>query len=217
MSTYFYLPHCIIASLFSSTVCHSLSQNQVILARYFTFHHWPGYWLTQKVSVRPPPPPANYDHQGIFRGDARRYALAHRWCWHPWAIWRYMNGHADFEKACDLLENLYLVDNFVKNKVENCLLRWKRAFMDIMSICVPKTVLPDKSRPPWLSKPRIQSIRKRNLLFKKATTGSVIHIKGESTRSKVCYMFCQSKRAYFEKKILKIVDFLEISKLYIKR
>lgn len=51
-------------------------------------------------------------------------------------IWRY--AHADFDLACNMLDDLNLDTIFVENCIEECWNRWKEAFLSIMDKCIPK-------------------------------------------------------------------------------
>ena len=75
---------------------------------------------------------------------------------------------ADFGAACDLLDSLDMSYIFAEQSVDTCWSRWKEAFLNIMHICIPKSVLPDRMSVPWITKGIVQAIRKRNYYYKKA-------------------------------------------------
>ena len=54
--------------------------------------------------------------------------------------------------ACALLNNLDLRYIFEGNSIDTCWTRWKKAFIDIMHVCIPKASSPEKKALPWMTK-----------------------------------------------------------------
>ena len=75
---------------------------------------------------------------------------------------------------------------------------WMHQFMSIMNQFIPNCTLLSKRNLPWLTKPLINSIKKRNLLFKRAKkTGSFRNYK--IARNKTLADIRSAKLAYFRK------------------
>ena len=60
--------------------------------------------------------------------------------------------YADFEQACNMLDDLDLDSIFAKNSIEESWMRWKEVFLSIMDKCIPKVNLPDGRNLPWLAR-----------------------------------------------------------------
>ena len=67
-----------------------------------------------------------------------------------------------------------------------------------MEECIPRRTLPQRRNLPWLSKTIVQSMRKRNYLYRK-TKKSGNFCKYKKARNKTTAMLRASKKRYFEK------------------
>ena len=141
------------------------------------------------------PPLANSDHLGIIIDI---HCKPHRILRKRRVIWRY--NYADFDLACALLNNLDLRYIFEGNSIETCWTRWKKAFLDIMHVCIPKASLPEKKSLPWMTKQIVQLIRKRNYYFRKYKkyNCTTTYSRYKSLRNKVVTCLRQSKSNYFK-------------------
>ena len=79
-------------------------------------------------------------------------------------IWRY--AHADFDRACELIDMLDMDNIIDSNSVEKSWSNWKRTFMSIMENCVPKAQLPNRRNLSRLTKEIVKTIKKRNYYYK---------------------------------------------------
>ena len=77
--------------------------------------------------------------------------------------------------------------------------RWKDTFIAIMETCIPRILLPSRHNLPWLSKPLIQMIRKRNVLYKRARLPNdpEIALKYRTVRNKLVSELRIAKKKYF--------------------
>ena len=99
------------------------------------------------------PPLANSDHIGIslqVKSNIQTHIRVNKR-----VIWRY--AHADFDRACELIDMLDMVDS---NSVEKSWSNWKRTFMSIVEDCVPKAQLPNRRNLPWLTKEIVRTLKK---------------------------------------------------------
>ena len=74
-------------------------------------------------------------------------------------------------------------------------------FLSIMEQCIPKKVLPSKRRNlPWLNKHLIQSMRRRNCLFRnmKRSNNLIYKKQYKWVRNNVTYQLRQAKKKYFQ-------------------
>ena len=123
------------------------------------------------------PPLLNSDHLGLF--IRLRWQKSNRSTSHSSrTIWRY--DFADWDRACDLISSTDWESVLDFDDVNDCWLNLKSHFLEIIELCVPKAVLPKRQNLPWLTKPIIQAIRRRNLLFKQAK------LSGDFTKYKAC-------------------------------
>ena len=79
--------------------------------------------------------------------------------------------------------------------------KWKEAFLSTMESCIPKSTLPKRHNLPWLSKSLIQSMKKRNLLYKRAhaTNNPTIIAKYRSVRNSLVNKIKKAKSTYFRR------------------
>ena len=111
------------------------------------------------------PPLANSDHNGII------FALQNikpkpNPIKEPKKIWRY--NYADFNTALDMIAEIDWDTIFSSSDVDDCWMRWHTTFMRIMDACIPSATLRRRKNLPWLTKPVIQLMRRRNALFRAA-------------------------------------------------
>ena len=112
-------------------------------------------------------------------------------------VWIY--NHADWDRANELIENCDW-DALQGKDINESWSNWTRCgkFLLIMEECIPKKVLPQRRNIPWLSKTIVQSMRKRNNLYKRAKKlGSFCQYK--KIRNKTTAMLREAKKRYFEK------------------
>ena len=110
------------------------------------------------------PPLANSDHYGILsvfnkKVNKRRTKNKGR------RIWRY--SYADWDGANEAIEQFDWTTVMTQN-IDDTWENWLHQFMSIMNQFIPNCTLLSKRNLPWLTKPLINSIKKRNLLFKRA-------------------------------------------------
>ena len=134
------------------------------------------------------PPLSNSDHHGLsvlfsagtlppsLKSNSRR-------------IWRY--SLANFDLACEMLDNTDWDGIFTEN-VNSSWENWKARFLQIMELCIPQLSLKSKKNLPWLTKPVIQAIRRRNSLFRaaKKSKSSAAYQKYRAARNKVTALLC---------------------------
>ena len=137
------------------------------------------------------PPIGNSDHNGFllhlnWKSSSQQVRSQ------PRTIWRY--DHADFGKACELINSTDWDALIVDNDVSLSLQNWEQCFLQIMDVCIPKGTLPKRQNLPWLSKNLLRAMRKRNRLYKRAKrSGAPVHM----TRNKVVMMLRTDKKLFF--------------------
>ena len=82
------------------------------------------------------------DHQGLCIVIQRAMSTPHTQLGKR-TIWRY--AHADFDHACEMLNEIDFSSMFDTDSVEAC---WKTAFLSMMNECIPKAI-PDRRNKPW--------------------------------------------------------------------
>ena len=151
------------------------------------------------ISCETVPPLSNSDHLGILvvtEGQKRQPTVQnnpHR------QIWQY--ARADFELASNILSNLDLASIMDTSDIHQSWKKWKEAFLNTMESCIPKSTLPKRHNLPWLSKSLIQSMKKRNLLYKRAhaTNNPTIIAKYRSVRNSLVNKVKKAKSTYFRR------------------
>ena len=156
---------------------------------------------------------SNSDHLGILL-DLKKKLKPSDKC-QGRLIWRY--SPADWEKACDLIDS-FEWDSILTDDIDASLKQWHEKFMDIMAQSIPNRLLPPRRNLPWLTKPIIQSMRKRNMLFKKAKSSGNF-TKYKRARNRTANLLTLAKKRYFRllnpkdsKKFWKAVKSLNKSK-----
>ena len=110
-------------------------------------------------------------------------------------IWRY--SYADWDGACRAIDDFDWT-SIMSDDVDVAWENWLNQILSIMDRFIPNCFLKSSHNLPWLTKPLIKSIRKKNLLFKKAkSTGNFRKYKIH--RNRTLAELCAAKRAYFRK------------------
>ena len=143
------------------------------------------------------PPLLNSDHNGILLKlkwkQGGQQTLSHKR-----KIWRY--AHADFVKACNLIENTNW-DSVITGNVNEALANGENTYMQIMEECIPQKTIPKKSNLPWLTRDILRVGRRRTLLYRRAKkSGSTRHLQQyKSARNMFVNMLRNAKRVHFNK------------------
>ena len=117
---------------------------------------------------------------------------------HRRTVWHYT--HADFAKASQMISETDW-DELFSEDIDLYCTRWQQTFLSIMEQCIPKKVLPPRRRNlPWLSKSLVQSMRRRNCLFKKGkrTNDPIYKSQYKSARNRVTSQLRQAKQKHFQ-------------------
>ncbi len=146
------------------------------------------------------PPLANSDHLGLhIELDLKTSAQPRSTRSHARAIWRY--SHADFTLAQQRIRDTKW-DELFTDDIDSSWLSWQSKFLEIMEECIPRKVLPPRRRNlPWLNKGAVQSMRRRNTLFKRAKQSGnhQDYVKYCRARNTVVSQLRNAKAAYFHK------------------
>ena len=143
------------------------------------------------------PPLGNSDHHGI--------TLSLKWrlsskpaTTKPRSIWRYR--HADFERACTLLD-LTNWDQLLTENINESWDTWQQKFLEVMEQCIPKGTLSKRRNLPWLDKSIVQAIKKRNHLYKKhkRSNNPMLRVQYTRLRNQVTARLRCAKQSYFGK------------------
>ena len=169
-------------------------------------HHNHSYSIIDLVFVSNPllvnscsiiPPLSSSDHNGILI-NMRWRSSANYNCPNNSkgrTIWLY--DHADWNKAIELIDNCNW-ESLQRQDVSETWLTWCERFISIMEKCIPRKTLPQRKNLPWLSKKIVQSMRKRNNLYRKARTSGNFS-KYKKARNRTTALLRDSRRRYFEK------------------
>ena len=159
--------------------------------------HWRHYVLVMCIRIFDlgcsiVPPLSNSDHNGIL--------IQMRWRQSGSSscpnnskgrkIWLY--NHADWDRAIKLLDSCdwgVLLGQDANESWTN----WCEKFLSIMEECIPRRTLPQRRNLPWLSKTIVQSMRKRNYLYRKAKKSGNF-CKYKKARNKTTAMLRASKK-----------------------
>ena len=136
------------------------------------------------------PPLANSDHLGVSLCINYRMCSKKKSCRKQRTIWRY--EHADFSKACEMLDQMDPTKNFAEPSIDLCWARWKESFLYVMSKCIPMATLPKKHSIPWMTKGIVQTIRKRNYYYRKYKHSQSHYNQNDykKLRNKIITMLC---------------------------
>lgn len=143
------------------------------------------------------PPLANSDHKGIHMQCKWKRTSRHNcpnnskgrivWCY----------NQADWEKAMSLIDD-FDWSSLLSNDVNESWTKWCDQFLTIMRECIPTKILPKRKNLPWLSKGLVNSIKRRNLLYKRGkVSGNLSRYKLK--RNKVTCDLRKAKKSYFQK------------------
>lgn len=121
-------------------------------------------------------------------------------------IWRY--SHADFDRACELLDSTNWDSISATNDVNSCWAKWHPRFLEIMEECIPQVVLRSRKNLPWLTKAVTQASRKRNFLFRAAkhSKSLVFYQRYRAAHNRVTAFLHLNKSNYFKNLQNKLVQ-----------
>jgi len=112
-------------------------------------------------------------------------------------VWHYRD--ADFAAANELLTDVPWDELIDHEDIETSWNNWKSTFLEIMSLCIPSMKLKAHKRLPWLTKPLLVEIEKRDALYRRARkTGrrSVWDLYNKQ-RNKIITLLRTAKSTYF--------------------
>ena len=110
------------------------------------------------------PPLSTSDHFGVVSIINKKFGkqrIRSKGC----RIWRY--SYVDWDGACEAIDD-FDWDSIMSNDIDVACENWLKQFMSIMEQFTPNCLLKSRQNLPWLTKPLMRLIRKKNLLFKKA-------------------------------------------------
>ena len=121
-------------------------------------------------------------------------------------IWRYF--HADFDRACELLDSTNWDSISATNDVNSCWAKWHPRFLEIMEECIPQVVLRSRKNLPWLTKAVTQASRKCNFLFRAAkhSKSLVFYQRYRAAHNRVTAFLHLNKSNYFKNLQNKLVQ-----------
>ena len=185
------------------SVSNSLSLSQVVsVPTHYTTH---SSSLIDLIFLSSPkdlvfcdtlPPLANSDHLGLsFAVAIAKPRLTPTRSMRR--VWRY--AFADFDLANDMLSAIDWSALLSSGDVNTCWMNWRSKFLQVMETCIPQGLLKARKNLPWLSKPVMQAMRKRNVLFNaaKRSNSPSDWEKYKCVRNKVVAMLRRNKRQYF--------------------
>ena len=105
--------------------------------------------------------------------------------------------HADWDRACELIENCDW-DSLQGNDVNESWVRWSHKFVSIMEECIPRKTLCSRKNLPWLSKKLVQSMRKRNHLYRLGKVSGDFS-KYKHARNKTVTLLRNAERNFFKR------------------
>ena len=105
------------------------------------------------------PPLANSDHLGLSFAVKPKSTPTRSMR----RVWRH--AYADFDLANDMLSAVDWSALLSSGDVNTCWLNWHSKFLET---CIPQALLKARKNLSWLSKPVIQAMSKRNMLFNAA-------------------------------------------------
>jgi len=80
-------------------------------------------------------------------------------------VWHYRD--ADFAAANELLTDVPWDELIDHEDIETSWNNWKSTFLEIMSLCIPSMKLKAHKRLPWLTKPLLVEMKKRDALYRR--------------------------------------------------
>ena len=138
------------------------------------------------------PPLSNSDHLGIQVKIKTKLKLGSSHHSTARTIWRYT--FADWSYACDLIDN-YDWESLFDPDINVYWSRWLEAFLEIMELAIPTSVLLPCKNLPWMTKAIKRAMCVRDRLFKKVAYS----VKYRRARNKVINMLRKAKSAYFKR------------------
>ncbi len=148
------------------------------------------------ISCCTSPPLSNSDHLGIsvvctLSTQFKRPKTPRR------SVWCYTLG--DFQKACELLRDVDWTSLLRCDDVDECWSKWHNQFIDVMTQCIPRKLLPQKKNLPWINQPLLAAIRRRNSLFKKykATRCESVFNEYKFVRNRLTFELRKAKQSFF--------------------
>ena len=140
------------------------------------------------------PPLSTSDHYGVVAAINKKFGKQ-KIKSNGRRIWRYT--YADWDGACEAIDN-FDWDSILSDDIDVACENWLKQFMSIMEQFIPNSFLKSRHNLPWLTKPLMRSIRKKNSLFKRAkSTGNFR--KYRIHRNRTLAELRVAKRAYFQK------------------
>ena len=140
------------------------------------------------------PPLSTSDHYGVVSVIKKKFAKHAVKC-KGHRVWRY--SYADWDGACGAIDD-FDWDSIMSDDIDVACENWNKQFMSIMEQFIPNCFLNSRRNLPWLTKSLMRSIRKKNLLFKKAkSTGNFRKYKVH--RNRTLAELRAAKKAYFRK------------------
>ena len=141
------------------------------------------------------PPLANSDHLGDHTTLNLQSPTLPKARHCPQKIWRC--SHADYSKARQLISNVDW-ESLLSENIDQSWHPWQHTFLTIMEECILRRALtPRRHNLPWLNKRIIQSMRRRNNLFKRIKISSDNAHKYRQARNRVVAVLRLAKREYF--------------------
>ena len=113
-------------------------------------------------------------------------------------VWHYSSG--DFERACEMLDSINWDSILDKENINLCWREWQNIFLYIMSVCIPKKMLPSRKNLPWISNSILKAIRTRKRLFKAFKRTGCIHKLSQYriARNRITNEIRKAKMRFFE-------------------
>ena len=109
-------------------------------------------------------------------------------------VWCY--DQANWERAMMLIDSFDWTILF-SNDINETWTKWCDQFLKIMCECIPTKTLPNRKNLPWLSKDLVNSIKRRNLLYKKGKLRGNLSMY-KVMRNRVTSNLRKAKKAYFQ-------------------
>ena len=143
------------------------------------------------------PPLSNSDHNGLLTRLLWRSSSSHNCPNHSKGRTVWLYRHADWAKAGDLIEDVDW-ESLLDDNIDISWSNWHNKFISIMEECIPKKRLPNRKNLPWLNRKLVTSMKKRNLLYRRAKrTGDFS--KYRAARNKVTRDMRKAKSTFFKK------------------
>ena len=144
------------------------------------------------------PPLSTSDHIGIFlsykipsANKRPRSSKREVWCY----------SHGDFEKANEMIDQIDWEHIIDENNVNISWKNWQSVFLNVMSECVPRKILPRKKHLPWITPSIHMAIKRRNSLFNmyKRTNSQLKLIQYKQVRNRVVTELRKAKQMFFRR------------------